>query len=175
MCHDPFPGQNDKGQVPTGHLTWSLHRLLGVYTFPLRGAVPIGWIVSYVPYTQHMRGRYVPHHFKGQGHTGRSFVLLCALSSSTCGPLGKSMGERCVAHHLQIRGQGHTNRCKFCHVYSISLGLFHRFIVVSTPWLRAYLIGNWQLICASARSLDLLVYMWVVYTVNIMRNRRLPW
>ena len=51
MCHDPFQGKNDQGQVPTGHLTWSSHRLLAVSTVALRSAVPISWIASYVPYT----------------------------------------------------------------------------------------------------------------------------
>ena len=56
-CRAPFPGWKVKGQGRTGRVVSNLGLVRSV------ASSLFDWITPYVAYTQHMRGRYVVHHF----------------------------------------------------------------------------------------------------------------
>ena len=155
MCCTQFSGWKVKGQGHTGHLKFLL--------CPLRGFLLI-WPNHFICgiYTTH-EGAMCHAPFSGSKvkvtRIGQR-LFFAALGSLTYLSQGQSIRGRCGIHHFQVKGQGHTDCCKICHVCSIGLCLLHRFAVVFTTWLCAYLIEFWQLRCVTAiRSLDLPVLL----------------
>ena len=75
-------------------------------------------IMSYVSYTQHMRMQCVASHFQDE----RSKVKATRVTSNVT---YRHVSQRqpikgqCVVRHFQIKDQGHTDRYKFCHVFSV--------------------------------------------------------
>ena len=85
-------------------------------------------------HTYNTRGKLFAHHFRVERAKVKvtrvvQMLVYAALNSSTHAPQRKPMRRRWVGHHYQVKVQGHTDRCKFCHVYSIGVCLFNRFIV----------------------------------------------
>ena len=84
MCRDPFPGQNVKGQVHTGHLKWRSHRLFDIFAVSARGSAPI-WLNHFIcsiqttPEKTMCRALFSGWQVNGQSHTGRSNFLPSAL------------------------------------------------------------------------------------------------
>ena len=156
VLHTIFRMKGQRSKVKVTRVIWSFYFVRSV------ASSLFDRITSYVAYIQHMRGQCVMHHFQVQRSRlhglVKGYFLPHLVHWHIChrgNPWGDDVAYTTFKSKVKV-----TDCCKICHVCSIGLCLLHRFVVVFTTWLCAYLIEFWQLRCVTAiRSLDLPVLL----------------